>query len=266
MKANLDLLQFIKENLDKGETAEEIASLVGCSEKEIKDLQKKYDIYINEDKSKDDMKEIKRNVKEEEKKKTLQLVRYVNGLTKQEADYVMSHKNETLVEGSDYAMNLCDILLTRELNYMKQDCEADDDFTYKVHKTLQQTPVYDTIFLGNGEEHKVQSLKKQLLNSAIEEFHISKKDKRDKYLTSILKIMQMKEKFARLRIDAMKYVKELEKQNLDGDAGLKTIYVVPDNQRNKNSDNLDSYEELEQDMTFYNSLYDNKESGDDEQD
>ena len=77
----------------------------------------------------------------------------------------------------------------------------------------------------------------------------------------------MKEKFARLRIDAMKYVKELEKQNLDGDAGLKTIYVVPDNQRNKNSDNLDSYEELEQDMTFYNSLYDdNKESGDDEQD
>ena len=64
MKASLDLLQFIKENLDKGETPEEIASLVGCSKKEIEDLQKKYDIYVNEDKSKDDMKEIKRNVKE----------------------------------------------------------------------------------------------------------------------------------------------------------------------------------------------------------
>ena len=45
MKASLDLLQFIKENLDKGETPEEIASLVGCSKKEIEDLQKKYDIF-----------------------------------------------------------------------------------------------------------------------------------------------------------------------------------------------------------------------------
>lgn len=251
MKIDFDLLQFIRDNLNNGETPENIASLVGCSVKEIEDIQKKFDIYNNEDKDKDEMKEIKRGVDEEERKKTLQLVRYVNGLTKAEADYMMNHKNESLVENVDYTINLCDILLTRELNYMKQDCEADDDFTYKVHKTLQQTPSYDTIFLANGEEHKVQSLKKQLLTSAIEEFHISKKDKRDKYLTSILKIMQIKEKFADLRLSAMKYLKEVEKYNLNNDGGIKPVYVIPPNQRDKDIENLDTLEELEADKTFY---------------
>ena len=116
MKIDFDLLQFIRDNLNAGETPENIASLVGCSIKEIEDIQKKFDIYNNEDKDKDEMKEIKRGVNEEERKKTLQLVRYVNGLTKAEADYMMNHKNESLVENVDYTINLCDILLTRELN------------------------------------------------------------------------------------------------------------------------------------------------------
>lgn len=254
MKIDLDLLQFIKDSIDKGETIEEVASLVGCSVQEIEDLQTKFDIYEKRDKDRDDMKEMKKEVMKDERKKTLQLVRYINGLTKQEANYVMNNKNESLIENADYTINLCDILLTRELNYMKQDCEADDDFTYKVQKTLQQTPSYDTIFLKNGEEYKVQSLKKQLLNSAVEEIHLSKKDKRDKYINSILHIMKMKEKFATLRLSAMKYLKEVEKQSIDGDAGIKNVYVIPDNNRNKNADNLDSFTELEADKAFYEEI------------
>ena len=45
MKIDFDLLQFIRDNLNAGETPENIASLVGCSIKEIEDIQKKFDIY-----------------------------------------------------------------------------------------------------------------------------------------------------------------------------------------------------------------------------
>ena len=83
----------------------------------------------------------------------------------------LDERIENLLSSNEIKGNHCK--LQEELGIKTCLIEADDDFTYKVHKTLQQTPVYDTIFLGNGEEHKVQSLKKQLLNSAIEEFHIS---------------------------------------------------------------------------------------------
>ena len=229
MKIPTKILKAIRKALNEGKTKKDIAKEFGFSQKDLTDIIKKN--LLDKPEPKHDNKSEQICFQREEKHDITILGKQITGFTRNECKYILENSNDNMIESLDYVINLCQVLLRRELEAMALDLDSDDDFSYKIKRQLDETPFVNKVFLANGEEEQINSIKKQLLIVGIEELHKTRKARRDEYTNQILKITNQIEKLFALRNAVAKTIADRE-EDKETKESSGVMFLIPDNGRN----------------------------------